>query len=266
MRFSVEHRTETQTFSSLPADPGPPPDPAAPDLSYLRDAPAALQSFFATAERIVADNPVAAPRLLELAGKARAGQLSQNEAQELQQLKGQALRQGRAIGAVIAFFLKLKPYPMLEEIRTRGKIYQPLFGPVLVVDGDTVREVLERDQDFTVEPYGVEMTKVMTSSHNGGFSTFVLSTDDNAFGYFLAGLPRRGAGIDVQKGRIRRTNIEYLDLVIRHDDIVHNEIRNIELQFKLRNIYRAFIFSIFVPDLPDHVFAEQSGRLIKVLL
>ena len=180
MRFSVEHRTETQTFSSLPADPGPPPDPAAPDLSYLRDAPAALQSFFATAERIVADNPVAAPRLLELAGKARAGQLSQNEAQELQQLKGQALRQGRAIGTVIAFFLKVKPYPMLEEIRTRGKIYQPLFGPVLVVDGDTVREVLERDQDFTVEPYGVEMTKVMTSSHNGGFSTFVLSTDDNA--------------------------------------------------------------------------------------
>jgi len=150
-----------------------------PNLSCLRDAPAALQSFFGTAERIVGDNPVAAPRLLELAGKARAGQMSQEDAQELQQLKGQALRQGRAIGAVIAFFLKLKPYPMLEEIRARGKIYQPLFGPVLVVDGDTVREVLERDQDFTVEPYGVEMMKVMTPSHNGGFDTFILSTDEN---------------------------------------------------------------------------------------
>ena len=43
-----------------------------------------------------------------------------------------------------------------------------------------MREVLERDQEFTVEPYGVEMTKVMSPHHNGGFNTFVLSTDDNA--------------------------------------------------------------------------------------
>ena len=69
---------------------------------------------------------------------------------------------------------------MLEEIRRKGKIFQPPFGPVLVVEGDAVRDVLERDQEFTVEPYGVEMTKVMTPPHNGGFSTFVLSTDDNA--------------------------------------------------------------------------------------
>ena len=188
MRFSVEHRTETETFPARHPAPGPAPDappapatdPTAPNLAYLRDAPAALQSFFATAERIVADNPVAAPRLLELAGKARSGQLNQEETQELQQLKGQALRHGRAIGAVIGFFLKLKPYPMLEEIRKRGKIYQPLFGPVLVVDGDAVRDVLERDQDFTVEPYGIEMMKVMSPSHNGGFNTFILSTDENA--------------------------------------------------------------------------------------
>ena len=51
---------------------------------------------------------------------------------------------------------------------------------MLVVDGDAVRDVLERDQEFTVEPYGVEMVKVMSPQHNGGFSTFVLSTDDNA--------------------------------------------------------------------------------------
>ena len=40
--------------------------------------------------------------------------------------------------------------------------------------------MLERDQDFTVEPYGVEMMKVMSPAHNGGFNTFILSTDDNA--------------------------------------------------------------------------------------
>ena len=92
----------------------------------------------------------------------------------------QAVRQGRAVGATIGFFLKFKPYATLEEIRRREKVFQPVFGPVLVVDGDTVREVLERDQEFTVEPYGVEMRKVMSPAHNGGFGTFVLSTDDNA--------------------------------------------------------------------------------------
>jgi cytochrome P450 len=79
---------------------------------------------------------------------------------------------------VIGFFLKLKPYPMLEEIRQRQKLFQPAFGPVLVVDGDLVRDVFARDQDFTVEPYGVEMMKVMSPAHNGGFNTFILSTDD----------------------------------------------------------------------------------------
>src|SRR5262245_8116006 len=110
----------------------------------------------------------------------RAGALVEEEARELESLKLQALRQGRAVGARIGFVLKLKPYPMLEGIRATSKLFQPAFGPVLVVDGHEVRKLLERDQEFTVEPYGVEMRKVMSPAHNGGFSTFVLSTDDTA--------------------------------------------------------------------------------------
>jgi hypothetical protein len=175
MRLSIEHNTETPAPRLTPADP------TVPDVSFLaRETATALQSFFATVERLIADNPVPTPRLLELAGKARSGPLSETEGQELQALKAQAVRQGRAVGAAIGFFLKFKPYPMLEEIRRKGKVFQPAFGPVLVVDGDLVREVLDRNQEFTVDPYGVEMTKVMTAAHNGGFSTFVLSTDDTA--------------------------------------------------------------------------------------
>jgi hypothetical protein len=176
MRLSVELNTET-------ARPSAPvtADPAAPDLSFLaRDVPAALRSFFDTIDRIVTDNPVATARLQELAGQSRVAQLSEAETHELQSLKLQALRQGRAVGAVIGFFLKFKPYPMLEEIRANRPVFQPVFGPVLVVDGGAVRNVLERDQEFTVEPYGVEMLKVMSPAHNGGFTTFILSTDDNA--------------------------------------------------------------------------------------
>ncbi len=176
MRLSFELNTE----AAVPASPVT-PDPAMPDLSFLtRDFGAALRSFFGTIDRIAADNPVATTRLQELGGKARLTQLTQAETQELNGLKVQALRQGRAVGAVIGFFLKFKPYPMLEEIRQRAKLFQPLFGPMLVVDGAAVRDVLERDQEFTVEPYGVEMMKVMSPQHNGGFTTFVLSTDDNA--------------------------------------------------------------------------------------
>ena len=131
-------------------------------------------------ERMTTDNPVPVARLMELAGKARQGQITAAEGQELQALKIQATRQGRAVGAVIGFFLKLKPYPMLAEIRQKAKLFQPAFGPVLVVEGDAVRNVLERDQEFTVDPYGVEMVKVMTPSRNGGLTTFILSTDDNA--------------------------------------------------------------------------------------
>jgi cytochrome P450 len=176
MRLSIEHNTEAVTPpAAVPADP------SAPDLGALtRDFAGALRSFFDTIDRITADNPVAIARLQELAGKARGGQLTAAETQELQSLKLQALRQGRAVGAAIGFFLKFKPYPMLEEVRRKGKLFQPPFGPVLVVDGAAVRDVLERDQEFTVEPYGVEMMKVMSPLHNGGFNTFVLSTDDNA--------------------------------------------------------------------------------------
>jgi cytochrome P450 len=156
-------------------------DPSAPDLAVLtQDSAAALRSFFATVERIVAANPVATGRLQELAAPQRGSASSDAEVVELQQLQRQALRQGRAVAAVIGFFLKLKPYPMLEEVRSRGALFQPAFGPVLVVDGDSVRNVLERDQEFTVDPYGAEMVKVMSPRYNGGFSTFILSTDDNA--------------------------------------------------------------------------------------
>src|SRR5215208_6436478 len=97
MRLSVEHNTETAVAAAPAAF-----DPAAPDLGFLtRDTPMALASFFATIDRIVADNPVATARLMELAGKARVGQLSVADTQELQSLKLQALRQGRAVGAVI---------------------------------------------------------------------------------------------------------------------------------------------------------------------
>lgn len=163
----------------VPAPTMPPRDPSVPELGFLgREFATAIQSFHATIGRILADNPVAVPRLLELAAKAAQGTLSSEETQELQGLKLQALRQGKAVAAVMGFFLKLAPYPMLAEIRAKGKLFQPAFGPVLVVDGDSVREVLERDQDFTVEPYGVEMRKVMSPAANGGFTTFILSTDD----------------------------------------------------------------------------------------
>jgi len=177
MRLSIDDHVYTPATAATA--PTAPLDPSAPDVSFLaREPAAALQSFFATIERITTDNPVSIPRLQELAGKARLGQIAPAELQELQALKIQATRQGRAVGAVIGFFLKLKPYPMLEEIRKRAKLFQPAFGPVLVVEGDTVRNVLERDQEFTVDPYGVEMMKVMTPAHNGGFTTFILSTDD----------------------------------------------------------------------------------------
>jgi len=182
MRVSVEHNIEM----AAPRAAAAPrvrvaADPAAPNLGFLsQDVAAALQSFYATIDRISADNPVAIARLQELAGKSRLAVLTADETAELGALKQQALRQGRAVGAVIGFFLKFKPYPMLEEIRAKEKLFQPPLGPVLVVDGEAVREVFERDQEFTVEPYGIEMMKVMSPAHNGGFNTFILSTDDNA--------------------------------------------------------------------------------------
>src|SRR4029453_8656943 len=100
-----------------PPAPFPPPDPSTPDLGFLvNEFPTALQSFFGTIDRIVATNPVAVPRLLELAGLARTGARTPDQAAELQALKLKALRQGKAVGAVIGFFLKFKPYPMLAVV------------------------------------------------------------------------------------------------------------------------------------------------------
>ena len=85
------------------------------------------------------------------------------EAQELQSLKLQALRQGRAVGAVDRLLPQVQALSDAGgDPPASGPVFQPPFGPVLVVDGDAVRDVLERDQEFTVEPYGVEMMKVMS--------------------------------------------------------------------------------------------------------
>ena len=176
MRLSVEHNSGAATPAPLVGV-----DATAPNLSFLtQEFAEALRSFFDTVDRVTAVNTVPTARLLELAGKAGRAPLTDTEIRELQTLKAQAFRQGRAVGAVIGFFLKFKPYAALEEIRRKGQFFQPAFGPVLVVEGEAVRDVLERDQEFTVEPYGVEMMKVMSPAHNGGFSTFILSTDDNA--------------------------------------------------------------------------------------
>jgi cytochrome P450 len=176
MRISVEYISPPATTRALSA-----PDPAVPDLRFLtQDVGTALRSFFDTIRRIESDNPVEIARLQELAGKARLAPLDEADARELQSLKLKALRQGRAVGAVIGFFLKFKPFQALEEIRRQGAVFQPPFGPVLVVGGAAVRDVLERDQEFTVDPYGVEMMKVMSPAYNGGFNTFILSTDDTA--------------------------------------------------------------------------------------
>jgi cytochrome P450 len=155
-------------------------DPAAPNVAFCADLPASLKSFFATVDRLVGDNPVAVLRLQQLGAKAAAATLTEDELRELQSVKIAAVRQGRAVGAAIGLFLRFAPNAMLDEVRSRGKIFQPAFGPVLVVDGEAVRDVLERNQEFTVDPYGVEMVKVMSPRHNGGFTTFILSTDDNA--------------------------------------------------------------------------------------
>ena len=53
MRLSIELNTVGRMASGRSG-----PDPASPNLSYLGEE-AALKSFFATVDRIVADNPVA---------------------------------------------------------------------------------------------------------------------------------------------------------------------------------------------------------------
>jgi hypothetical protein len=90
MRLSIEHNTDAG-MSAPPVVT----DPTAPNLGRLANVPAALHSFFDTVGGVLADNPVPIPRLQELAGKARAGQLSAEEAQEA----AAAQSPGRSAGA-----------------------------------------------------------------------------------------------------------------------------------------------------------------------
>lgn len=152
-----------------------------PNLSFLVDHfEQALQSFYGTVDQIIADNPVDTALLASQMKEAAANSLDDTGKSQLAVLKLAALKQGLAVGAVVGFFLKYKPYPMLEEIRNRGAVFQPLFGPVLVADNSLVRDVLSRHDEFTVDPYGAEMRKTMSYKYNGGFDTFILSTDDDS--------------------------------------------------------------------------------------
>jgi cytochrome P450 len=156
-------------------------DLSIPNLSFLQDNPElALKSFYVTMKRLMEENPVDIAQLTELAGKAKTGSLSEQEAEQLEALTLAATRQGKAVGAGYGFFFRYKPYPMLAEIRAKEKLFQPPFGPIIVAHGDTVLDVLTRHHEFTVDPYGREMIKSLTPNNNDGFDTFILSTDDDS--------------------------------------------------------------------------------------
>lgn len=153
---------------------------AFPDVSYLsNNFVEAIGSFYRTIDQIITDNPVDLATFGMLKEKIESASASEEEIGQFESLKIAAQRQGRAIAAVIGFFLKFKPYAMFAEIREKESVFQPMFGPVLVVEGDAVRDVLSRHHEFTVDPYGAEMSKAMTPDFNGGFNTFVLSTDSD---------------------------------------------------------------------------------------
>lgn len=152
-----------------------------PDLSFLvNNFEQAIESFYQTVNRIITDNPVDAASLKNLMSTAATKGLDADEKKQLDLLKLSAQMQGRAVGAVIGFFLKYRPYPMLKEIREQGPVFQPVFGPIVVADNPLVRDVLSRHHEFTVDPYGVEMKKMMSFDDNGGLDTFILSTDDDS--------------------------------------------------------------------------------------
>jgi cytochrome P450 len=177
----IAKRLKSGDDSDQPDPPTQQPASPSPDFSYLTDHfQEALGSFYATTDRIMADNPVDMAAFTTLAAKAGDGSLSADEAAQFATLKLVAQRQGRAVAAVLGFFLKYSPYSMLAEVRAREAVFQPPFGPVMVVAGDPVRDVLTRHHEFTVDPYGAEMRKSMSAEFNGGFDTFILSTDDDA--------------------------------------------------------------------------------------
>lgn len=176
------HETSSEQTDETIATSAPAATAAqAQNLSYLADNfQQAITSFYATVARIISDNPLDMTAFSALAEKAARGTLEAAEQAQFAKLKLQALRQGRAVGAVIGFFLKFNPYPMLAEIRAKEPVFQPTFGPLLVAEGDAVRDILARHHEFTVDPYGVEMSKSMSTDFNGGFDTFILSTDDDS--------------------------------------------------------------------------------------
>ena len=193
-------------------------DPLIPDISFLRDNPEqALVSFYTTVNQLMEDNPVDIPLLTQLSKKAKsspsptnqsaqqdstdtwygklirlltqlfqkpdlipASVLSEEESKQLSQQKAAATRQGKAVGACYGFFFRYKPYPMFAEVRAKEKLFQPPFGPVLVVHGETVLDVLTRHHEFTVDPYGREMSKMLSPDNSDGFDTYILSTDDDS--------------------------------------------------------------------------------------
>ena len=154
--------------------------PNTPNLSYLTHHFAqALESFYTSIDKIKQDNDLDVNAFLALANKLKSAELTSAELRQFEELKLAAQRQGRAIGAVIGFFLKFKPYPMLAEVRKKGGLYQPMFGPVLIARAEDVRDVLVRHGEFTVDPYGTHMCKSMSPEYNGGYDTFILSTDND---------------------------------------------------------------------------------------
>ena len=123
-RYSESDEPDAPEVKPAPAVPAP------PDVSYLREHFGdAIKSFYASIDRITADNPVDMADFMPLAAKARSGGLTPDETARFAELKLAAQRQGRAVGAVLGFFLKFRPYPMLAEIRAKEAVFQPAFGP-----------------------------------------------------------------------------------------------------------------------------------------
>ena len=93
----AEEASATPATPAAAAPAPPPADPGAPDLRYLREHFAdAVGSFYATLQRIIADNPVDAQRFAALAAKAGAGTLGADEAAAFDALKLAAQRHGEA--------------------------------------------------------------------------------------------------------------------------------------------------------------------------
>lgn len=175
------------TLPTAKTNPTTDNDPKAPDLTYITKNPEeAVRSFFETFKKVVEENPKNQPP----------------ESAESPDFLVRMKRSGRAVGAIYKLFLLHNPDGMFAEIREKGlRAFQPSVGPVLVVDGDTVRDVFSRHHEFTVDFYGEEMAKIICSRAGAGNNkrvhNFVLGTDDDR---------------DFVGDRI------ILDQVVRHDD------------------------------------------------